>query len=116
MPALCGFALYGLSGIVAAMNWCCLTFKSRYEVAGERSFAVLIERGPDGPPQFILQHRAIDRGSETSVHSEEPVALVSEVRIHYCPWCGRDLKRAYGKYADALSRRALRILIPGVDD
>jgi len=98
------------------MKWCCLTFKSRYEAAGERDFAVLIERGSDAQPRFIFQHRAVDRGSEDSVHSEELISLVSEVRIHYCPWCGHDLKKTYGKYADSLSRPALRILIPGAGD
>lgn len=98
------------------MKWCCLTFEGRYEAAGERDFAVLIEAGPDARPRFILQHRAVDNGQEGSVHSEGPVSLVSEVRIHYCPWCGRDLKKTYGKFADSLSRPALRIFISGVDD
>jgi len=98
------------------MNWCCLTFKSRYEAAGERSFATLIEQGPDKQPQFILQNRAVEAGSEGSVRSEEPVSLISEVHIHYCPWCGRDLKKTYGKYVDSLCRPDLRIFIPGMDD
>jgi hypothetical protein len=98
------------------MKWCCLTFKSWFEAAGERGSGILIERGQDAQPQFIIQHRAVDKGLEESVHSEESVTLVSQARIHYCPWCGRGLKKTYGEYVDSLRRPDLRLIIPGLDD
>jgi hypothetical protein len=98
------------------MRWCCLTFKSWYEAAGERGAAILVWRSSAGAPLFVIQHRAVDQGLESSVKSENPVTVVSDIYIDYCPWCGRNLKKTYGKHVDALFRPNLKVLIPGVDD
>lgn len=98
------------------MEWCCLTFRGWYEAAGERGLAVLVGRNPSGQAEFLIQHRAVDAGSESSVHSESPVSLVSEVGIAFCPWCGRDLNKIYGKNVDALHRPDLKIEAPGQDN
>ncbi len=97
------------------MNWCCLTFKSRYDAAGDVGLAVLAGKGSTGSAEFILQHRILPKGMESEMDSELHLPLVSETRIHYCPWCGRDLGKWYGKHIDALDRPNLKILIPGLD-
>lgn len=91
------------------MKWCCLTFRSWYEAAGERGIAVLVGRNADGSPEFVIQQRAIDKNIEALPVTDYPISIVSDVRITYCPWCGRDLTKWYGKHADELYRPDLRI-------
>lgn len=91
------------------MKWCCSTFKSRYEHAGETGFAVLVGRDLASKPQFLIQHRAVDLGMEHAVKPEIPTRVVSDVQIDYCPWCGRQLSKWYRKDVDALYRPGLRI-------
>lgn len=94
------------------MKWCCPAFEGWYEAAGERGFAILVERDSAGKPEFILQHLAFDREVESLPETEFPMSVVSEVRIGYCPWCGRQLDKWYGKYVDDLYRAGLKIIDP----
>jgi hypothetical protein len=91
------------------MNWCCLTFKSWYHAAGERGIAILIDRGATGKAEFVIQQRAIDKDINSRPVTDYPIALVSEVHIAHCPWCGRKLEKWYGKVVDQLARPELRI-------
>jgi len=91
------------------MKWCCLTFRSWYEAAGERGIAVLMGRNSDGDPEFVIQQRAIDKNIESLPVTDYPISIVSDVRITYCPWCGRHLRKWYGKHVDELYRPDLRI-------
>ena len=91
------------------MKWCCSVFENRYELAGERSIAVLIDEDPSGDPDFLVQARAFDHGSEPPLNVPVPMSLVLETGIQFCPWCGADLKKWYGKYAHQLSRPNLRV-------
>lgn len=98
------------------MKWCCMAFEGHYMQAGSRGFTILIGRNSAGKPQFVLQHRALDKGAEGSVKSDEaPISVVSDVVIQYCPWCGRRLEKWYGKSVDDLFRPDLRISIPSLD-
>ena len=98
------------------MKWCCLVFKGWYEDAGERSFGILIGRNREGEPEFILQHRAVDKGMEKMIFSETEISLVSDIHILYCPWCGRELHKLYGKHVDELHRKGFKVNVPGLDD
>lgn len=93
------------------MNWCCLTFKNWYEAAGLRGLTVLVGRTSSGEPEFVIQQRAIDM--EIDVRSfpavDYPISIVSDVGINFCPWCGRNLKKCYGKYIEQLYRPGLRV-------
>ena len=91
------------------MNWCCAAFEGWYGQAGERGIGILIGRDSTGIPEFILQYRAIEQGDEKLLFSEQPISPVVDVRMQYCPWCGRDLERWYGSYVDKLFRPFLRI-------
>jgi hypothetical protein len=91
------------------MKWCCITFKSWYEAAGKRGFAILVGRDSAGKPQFTIQHRSIDPEMEDLVKTETPLSLVADIQISYCPWCGRNLERWYGKNVDTLYRPNLKI-------
>lgn len=97
------------------MKWCCQTFEYYYGEAGSRGFAALVERDSQGRPFCLLQHRAVEPEAMGSVRSEVLTSLVSEAPIRYCPWCGRDLEKWYGKDVEALSRPGLRIPAPGPD-
>lgn len=91
------------------MKWCCSTFRVRYEHAGETGFAMLVGRNLAGKPQFVIQHRAVDKEMEHAVKPEIPTCVVSDIQIDYCPWCGRKLHKWYGKSVDDLYRPDLRI-------
>jgi hypothetical protein len=59
------------------MRWCCPAFKSWYEGAGERGFAILVGRDQNRKPQFVIQHRSIDPGAEDLVKTETPLSFRS---------------------------------------
>ena len=91
------------------MKWCCQAFQGNYDVAGERGFAILVDRDSDLRPRFILQHRAVKSGEEAKVTNRTPLSLVSETHIRFCPWCGTNLAIFYGNNTDALTRLKLKI-------
>jgi len=91
------------------MKWCCLPFKGWYEGAGERGAAILVGRNRVGDPEFILQHRAVDKEVESLPDPEFPMSIISEVSINFCPWCGRNLNKWYGKNVDELYRPGLKM-------
>ncbi len=91
------------------MKWCCVSFKANYEAAGDRGFALLVERDADGDPRFLIQHRAMKLGEEQKTGTTVPVSLVSQTGLRYCPWCGRRLARWYKRQVDALTRPGLGI-------
>jgi hypothetical protein len=92
------------------MNWCCQIFKGWYDEAGGRGLGIVVGRSPTTKqPYFRIQYRAVDPGCENSVSSPNPVSVVSEIGIIFCPWCGRDLKTIYAKNVDELSRPDLEI-------
>lgn len=90
-------------------RWCCPAFQGHYQNAGERTFSVLVDRDSSKGSVFIFQHRALNPGDELPASLEVPVSTISEVRIHFCPWCGRDLGRWYKRWVDELRRSGLRV-------
>jgi hypothetical protein len=42
-------------------NWCCVAFEGAFESAGERAFAIIVDRRLD-EYSFVLQHRALEPG------------------------------------------------------
>jgi hypothetical protein len=94
------------------INWCCIGFKGNYNEAGQRGLGVLISRDYEGRPEFTLQFRTVDKGNEQFISSSEmaiPFSTVVDVRIRFCPWCGRDLETWYGDAVDDLYRPDLKI-------
>jgi len=83
--------------------WCCITFKETFESAGERDFAILVDPFLDGYA-FILQHRAVERDDKGPRNHPRPISLISEVHIHYCPWCGRRLHEFYANRLPSMVR------------
>lgn len=90
------------------MKWCCIPFENHYQVAGERGIAVIVDM-PDGEPLFLVQSRAFDRNRTPALDTPEPMSLVSETAIHFCPWCGRPLAKWYAKDLLELARPDLTI-------
>lgn len=88
-------------------KWCCSSFKARYEKVGEQGLGVLVDRGPEGHPRFLLQHRAVDAGQKLPSTGSVSVALVTDVGMAYCPWCGRNLEKFYKRKVDQLHRPGL---------
>ena len=94
----------------ARIKWCCEAFRNNYDLAGDRSIAVLVDRYSDGEPEFLLQSRAFERGQEPpDLSTAVPMSLVTESRMQFCPWCGRNLARWYRKTIDALMRPGFKI-------
>jgi len=91
------------------MKWCCDAFKERYDSAGDRTIAILVDRFPDDVPHFIIQSRAFERGTEQALDTVVPMSLVNEDTINFCPWCGVPLGRWYRKSIDELMRPGLKI-------
>lgn len=91
------------------MKWCCSTFAGWYDQAGRRGFAVLIGRDSTNAAEFLMQYRAVDEGEALSFNSEALVSSIVEVGMRFCPWCGRDLEKWYGKHADALHRSHFKV-------
>ena len=91
------------------MKWCCLTFKSWYQSAGGRGITVLVGRNSTGGPEFVLQHRSIDKEISSLPVTDYPISVVSDTYISFCPWCGRDLARWYRKHIDELHRPEFKV-------
>jgi hypothetical protein len=93
------------------MKWCCSGFQSSYENAGQRGTAFLIGRDSLGKPDFVFQFRAVEIDKEFPFPKTEiPISTVSDIRINFCPTCGSNLEKWYGKYVDSLYRKGLRVL------
>ena len=91
------------------MKWCCIGFKSHYDSAGQSGHAILIGRDSLGATEIIMQYRAVDAGEESHIQSDIPVSLIIDIRIIFCPWCGSNAEKWYGKSVDSLYREGLEI-------
>jgi hypothetical protein len=91
------------------MKWCCPGFEWHYSNAANRGVAILVGSDSRGEPAFTLQYRAVEKGSEELVSSANPISLVIDVGMQYCPWCGKHLATCYGKYVNELYRPSLKI-------
>ena len=90
------------------MKWCCGVFQGWFQEAGKRGLGVFVSTR-DGPePAFILQYRALDPGA-TVPYTDSPLSFVSDMHIHFCPWCGANLKKVYRSTFHELDRSELRV-------
>ena len=90
------------------MEFCCGAFKANHEMSGSRGFGVFATEFDEGDFYFIIQHRAMEPGSDPPPFTATPLSLVSEMYILYCPWCGTNLKEFY-RNASALKRPDLKL-------
>jgi hypothetical protein len=95
-------------------EWCCVGFKSGYEQAGHRGFAILIEKDADFGSRFSIQSRSAETSDQPELQRilqpvTFPVSIVTETGMQFCPWCGVNLKRFYGKRVAELDRPGLSI-------
>src|SRR5229473_7880860 len=91
-------------------KWCCLGFQGNYEMAGERGFAVLVERDDRLGIRFLLQCRFVAQKDQSRIQitsTDVPISYVSETGMLFCPWCGANLRRVYGKRIAELDRPGL---------
>ena len=78
------------------MKLCCEQFRLNFEIAGTRGFSVFSAgKSYNDEPAFIIQHRAMEMG-QTATVTKSQLSLISEMYIHYCPWCGTQLDKFYG--------------------
>lgn len=94
-----------------ADDWCCVAFKSSYDAAGDRDFAIVVDQFLEGHA-FILQHRAVELDDPGPKDHPRPISIVSEIHIHFCPWCGRALQEFYRARLDEMVRPGLTIHQP----
>jgi hypothetical protein len=92
------------------MRWCCKVFQGWFEASGNRGLGVFVSTQGDSEPAFILQHRASDPGVPPP-RTDSALSLISDVHIHFCPWCGANLRKFYRDSLRDLDRSALRVPI-----
>ncbi len=97
--------------VKASTQWCCIAFKSAFESAGERDFAVVVDRFLEGHA-FILQHRALEPDDAGPQNHPRPISTISQVHIHFCPWCGQSLAKFYEHRVQEMIRPGLTIPEP----
>jgi hypothetical protein len=93
------------------VRWCCQTFRSYCEEAGQRGFGIIVEENEIGPA-FLIQFRSIDPKNEQAfkaISTPFPVSLVAQTGLLFCPWCGKNLRRRYEKQVKAIARPDLSI-------
>jgi hypothetical protein len=93
------------------IRWCCQTFRSYYEAAGQRGLGIVVEEGEVGPG-FLIQCRSIEPKDEQAFkafNAPFPVSLVTQTGMLFCPWCGKNLRRRYGRHVKVLARPDLSI-------
>jgi hypothetical protein len=93
------------------MKWCCTAFENHYTMAGERGIAVVVDRFAEGYA-FFLQHRALEPDDPGPLSHPRPISTVSQVHIHFCPWCGRSLAKFYADRVQEMIRPGLTIPEP----
>jgi hypothetical protein len=91
------------------VGWCCAGFEENSKNAGGKTFSIVIDC-EGGEPLFVLQHRLFEPGEGDSFVPDRPIAVVSELRLTYCPFCGAKLARRYRKVAATLARPDLRVI------
>ena len=90
------------------MKWCCMGFQGQFEEAGSRGSAVFVSMQEPLRPVFILQFRAVEM--DAIVHNTQTrISLVTDVQIQFCPWCGVNLIKWYGKVLKELDKSELQI-------
>lgn len=87
--------------------WCCSIFQGWFEQAGNRGPAVIAESYSDGAAGFKLQFRSAELGDDGPKDHPRPLTLISDLGIHFCPWCGADLGKFYGQGISRLVRPEL---------
>jgi hypothetical protein len=90
------------------MKWCCAAFQGWFEHAGNRGLGVFVSTRGGPEPAFILQYRALDRGVPLP-HTDSLLSSVSDVHIHFCPWCGSELRKWYRDDLRELDRSELQV-------
>jgi hypothetical protein len=96
------------------IRWYCQTFKSYCEEAGRRGLGVVVEETDVGPT-FLIQCRSIEPKDEQAfkaINTPVPVSLVTQTGMLFCPWCGKNLRRRYGRHAKDLARPDLSTQLP----
>jgi hypothetical protein len=86
------------------MEYCCPHFKARLAERNERGSSIYVcpPTMRDHEPSFVLLSRGINKGAE-AVLDQIPrgtpleINISSRARFHFCPWCGRELKRFYAE-------------------
>ena len=61
---------------------------------------------------FILQHRALEPDDTGPKNHPGPISIVSEMHIHFCPWCGRSLQEFYRPRLAEMVRPGFKIPEP----
>lgn len=52
---------------------------------------------------YFIRFRAVSLSDDSSLGSTEiPVVKMTEQGIKFCPWCGVELAKCYGRFVDAL--------------
>jgi hypothetical protein len=89
--------------MASEIKWCCPGFKNSTERPDERGHRV-VSYSSD-PTRFFLNYRSIDQQHIGKLKTGFPISIIGRVVLLFCPWCGANLAKRYGKQS-ALPREA----------
>ena len=92
------------------MKWCCKVMQGWYQIRGDRGFSVKVNER-SGQYRFVMQHCALEPGIRLPDDFNEPVSIISELVVLYCPWCGKNLEKFYKKNLSDLCKESLETTI-----
>lgn len=88
------------------IRYCCFQMEGLLNRRGRRGLAVAIttDNVLHSGLVFILESRSVDEQDESRLIGmpNVPVYTRSSACIKYCPWCGKNLKTHYSRYARVL--------------
>lgn len=82
-------------------QWCCEPFKNAFTRGPNRGFNAGVTESDD----VALFWRPIEPGDEHLVRETKlpyTMSLVAECVILFCPWCGRNLRKAYRRQLEKM--------------
>ena len=92
------------------MRWCCLGFESHVKTAGSRGVSIIGGQDSQGNPEIFLQFRSIDSDLDSQLPNLPfPLSLATDIRIMFCPWCGKKVDEHYGSLVGNEIRSDLRV-------
>lgn len=94
------------------MRFCCKAFEYWHGMAGTRGFGAFAADVENPPVLFVIQHRAVDDDAGPPPFTASPLAMVSELLIQFCPWCGVKLDGFYRGNEKEIDRSDLKLLRP----
>jgi hypothetical protein len=80
------------------MKWCCVGFEQNYGLSSLRGICIVYAHNEEHNGRFVLRFRAIDQDNEAGAVASFPISVTTDVVLTWCPFCGANLLRFYGRF------------------